>query len=285
MVEAYNAGIIKGDGDGNFRPDEPITREEIASLVVNLVKRLENTTTLDMSSKTSFGDAASISTWSKDYINYCYSRQIMNGVGNDASGNVIIDPLGKATREQAILLIYRLANIEGLLTDIDLGTITVVSYIDNDNEDVDSVEPVSVQSTAINDFAKAFGLALAKEVLLLSERDDVEINVINEDFAAINFMNEGTMTLSDDGKGIDIKLRLNNLLSDNRLKDLISLVSKLTDAEAIESFLYRDMNMFTSDSDYVFSEEISDKESYSSRSERIQDTMWYVFSYRLNTDE
>ena len=31
IIKAYNAGIIKGDGKGNFFPDNNITRQEIAS--------------------------------------------------------------------------------------------------------------------------------------------------------------------------------------------------------------------------------------------------------------
>jgi len=107
IVQAYNAGIIKGNGDGTFRPDDPITRQEIASLVVNLVKVLDQKETLDTSSSYEYSDQASISSWAKGYINYCYNNNIMNGVGKDGNGKDRIQPLGKATREQAILLWYR----------------------------------------------------------------------------------------------------------------------------------------------------------------------------------
>ena len=40
IVKAFNAGIVKGDGKGNFHPDNFITREEIASLVVNLLMQI-----------------------------------------------------------------------------------------------------------------------------------------------------------------------------------------------------------------------------------------------------
>jgi len=283
IVKAYNADIIKGDGNGTFRPDDPINRQEIASLVVNLAKRLNNVETLNLAQTKTYSDVTSISSWATGYINYCYNNKIMNGVGKDANGLDRIDPLGYASREQAILLLYRLAENSGLFTDIDLGTITVVSYTDNGNDDVDPNE-TSVESTTINEFAKVFGRTLAKALIELSNESNVEIASLEKEFVYINFINEGKITISHDGFGVDMKLRLKNLSDVNQISDYISLAKVLNNSESLEDVMYRDLNLLGSDPTYGFSQQLSDNESYSSRTEIIDDITWFEFSYRLNSN-
>ncbi|MGN1097508.1 MAG: S-layer homology domain-containing protein, partial [Clostridia bacterium] len=39
--ELYAMGIVHGDGNGNFRPDEPVTRAEAAAMVRNTVRYIK----------------------------------------------------------------------------------------------------------------------------------------------------------------------------------------------------------------------------------------------------
>lgn len=110
IVKAYNAGIVKGDGKGSFHPDNYITREEIASLVVNLLKQISPNRDFTLKKTYQYNDRNKISDWASYYIDYCYENKILNGY----NGNVM-DPKGNATIEQSIALLYRLANSENLL--------------------------------------------------------------------------------------------------------------------------------------------------------------------------
>lgn len=110
MVRAYNAGIVKGDGKGSFNPDDFITRQEISSLVFNLLKQISSDSDFTVKSIYKYSDGDEISDWAKYYIDYCFENKILTGYGNN-----IIDPKGNATIEQSIALLYRLAKKEGLL--------------------------------------------------------------------------------------------------------------------------------------------------------------------------
>jgi len=114
IIRAYNAGIVKGDGKGNFFPDNYITRQEIASLVVNLLMQIAPGKDFTVKSSYVYNDSNEISDWAKYYIDYCFENRILAGYGNN-----IIDPKGYATIEQSIALIYRLAKNEGLLLSVD----------------------------------------------------------------------------------------------------------------------------------------------------------------------
>ncbi|WP_252891599.1 S-layer homology domain-containing protein [Thermoclostridium stercorarium] len=107
IVRAYNAGIIKGDGKGNFFPDNYITRQEIASLVVNLLMRISPEKDFSVKNSYEYSDESEISDWAKYYIDYCFENKILTGYGNN-----VIDPKGNATIEQSIALLYRLAKNE-----------------------------------------------------------------------------------------------------------------------------------------------------------------------------
>lgn len=282
IVKAYNAGIINGNGDGTFRPDDPINRQEITALVVNLVKRLENISTVDTTNKYTYSDTEAISNWATPYINYCYNNKIMNGTGKDANGKDIIDPKGKATREQAIILLYRLANNAELFETIDLGTISVVSYPDDIGGS--SSGQTSEASTVINDFAKVFGQTLAKEVISVSKLDNTEIVTLSKNYVQINFINEGTITISHDGYGVDMKLRLNDLSLANRITTYLDLARIVNDSEALEDAMYRDINVFGSDVSHGFNQSLSSNETYISFAETVEGVNWFDFSYQFNSN-
>lgn len=275
IVRAYNAGIINGNGDGTFRPDDLINRQEISALVVNLVKRLQQITTVDTTSKYTYSDSAAISKWATSYINYCYNNKIMNGVGKDANGKDKIDPKGQATREQAIMLLYRLANNSELFKTFDLGTIPVI------NHQLDGSK--TEESSVINDFAKVFGQPLAKKLIEVSKESGVEISSLAKDFVQINFVNEGSITISDYGNGVDVKLRLNDLSLVNRITTYVDMARIVNDTDALEGTLYRDVNMLE-DLSYGSNLSLSETEAYSSYSETIENVNWFVFSYQFNSN-
>jgi hypothetical protein len=128
IVKAYNAGIVKGDGKGNFHPDNFITREEIASLVVNLLMQIHPEKDFTVKGTYEYSDGVDISDWARYYIDYCFENKILAGYGNN-----IIDPKGNATIEQSIALLYRLAKNEGLL-DSTGSTGGVIRLEDIDTE-------------------------------------------------------------------------------------------------------------------------------------------------------
>ncbi len=106
IIKAYNAGIIHGYPDKTFKPDNNITRQEIAKLIVNLIKAMYPSEDVTPIQLYSFYDNADIDDWAKDVINYCFENNIMIGIDK----LVTMSPKGETTREQAIIMLYRLAS-------------------------------------------------------------------------------------------------------------------------------------------------------------------------------
>ena len=87
-------GVVTGytDGSGRFGPDDPITREQLATIIGRYMDK-DKTAGEDVSQ---FKDRGSISEYAKAGIAYCSANGIMTGIGD--TGN--FEPKGHATRCQ-----------------------------------------------------------------------------------------------------------------------------------------------------------------------------------------
>lgn len=90
----YCAGIMSGNGDGTFGPNDLLTREQAAVMIVNLCNFAEKPLP---ASATTFSDKADMSSWAVDSIGKIEASKIMSGVGNNCFA-----PKQYYTREQSI---------------------------------------------------------------------------------------------------------------------------------------------------------------------------------------
>ncbi|AFK87257.1 MULTISPECIES: carbohydrate-binding domain-containing protein [Thermoanaerobacterium] len=95
---AYGAGIISGDGK-QIRPDDPLTREEMAAIAMRIYEKL--TQYSDINGNTSFTDDNEISIWAKNAVLKAMKLQIIEG----EPGNKF-KPKNEATRAEAAAVIY-----------------------------------------------------------------------------------------------------------------------------------------------------------------------------------
>lgn len=175
IVKAYNAGIVKGDGKGNFFPDNFITRQEIASLVVNLLMQIAPDKDFSVKNRYEYSDSNEISEWARFYIDYCFENKILNGFGNN-----VIGPNGNATIEQSIALLYRLAKNEGLL------------------ESVDETGPIKIEDLSdetINNFTSEYNTETFNIIKKAVDNEDIEISSFGDKSATISFK-YNTITLN-----------------------------------------------------------------------------------------
>ncbi|MFA5523770.1 MAG: S-layer homology domain-containing protein [Tissierellales bacterium] len=96
--------IVSGIGNGKFGPNDPITREQMASMVLNFTKVMK----INLSEKeaySDFTDNSQISTWAKDAVNAMRVSGIINGKPDGSFA-----PKGQATRAEAATIIYNLLN-------------------------------------------------------------------------------------------------------------------------------------------------------------------------------
>jgi hypothetical protein len=101
IIWAYEHGIISGTGNGKFSPYDTITREQAATLLLNVYKYLNGN---EMPATiAAFADQDKIASWAKNSVKRAAELSIMGGV----SGNRF-DPKGKYSHEQTIVTMLRL---------------------------------------------------------------------------------------------------------------------------------------------------------------------------------
>ncbi len=94
---AAEAGVIKGYGEGQFRPNNPITREQLASL---LWRYAGSPPASDL--PLNFTDAGEASGYARDALRWAVERGILTGKGGG-----VLDPRGKASRAEVAQMLTR----------------------------------------------------------------------------------------------------------------------------------------------------------------------------------
>lgn len=102
ILKAANLGIVAGYGNNVFGPNDLITREQIAAMLVRMIDKSVSYVNINVYNNNNFNDRDYISQWAIPSVNFAYDKGIMQGVGNNC-----IDPQANTTCEQAILLVYR----------------------------------------------------------------------------------------------------------------------------------------------------------------------------------
>ena len=104
VLWAYQTGVVVGTSATTFEPDRPVTREQIAVILMEYMTRvlkLERTwTPADLSV---FPDAGSVSGWAKDALADAVALGLISGASN--GGQTYLEPQGSATREQVATIL------------------------------------------------------------------------------------------------------------------------------------------------------------------------------------
>ncbi len=102
---ALEEGIASGVGEGRFAPDEPITREQMAKMLVEAYEKREGKVTED-DEMPKFEDDGTISSWAVDFVYRARTLGLVMGY----PGNEFL-PQNTAQRDEAAVTIYRLLNL------------------------------------------------------------------------------------------------------------------------------------------------------------------------------
>lgn len=98
---AASVGVVNGFEDNTFRPNDAITREQLAAILCNYAawKGEDVSACADLSA---YSDAAAISSWATDVMRWAVAENLINGVTADA-----LQPQGAATRAQVAAILER----------------------------------------------------------------------------------------------------------------------------------------------------------------------------------
>lgn len=104
---AVDSGIIGGYGDGKFGPNDPITREQMCSIIERFISYYEkktNQTHAKVEDFVHFKDADEISVYFRDAVKMCQQCGLISGYPDGRFG-----PKDVATRAQVAVVIHQLA--------------------------------------------------------------------------------------------------------------------------------------------------------------------------------
>ena len=102
---AYDNGIVNGTGNGQFSPNELITREQMATIIANYIGKSGHVLPDSGSAVGGFSDSGSVSSWAKSGLELMRKSAIIQG---DTDGN--FNPGQTATRAQCAAIFHRLKN-------------------------------------------------------------------------------------------------------------------------------------------------------------------------------
>ena len=110
VIWAYEKGIVSGYPNGTFRPDDNITREQMAKMLKNYAgyRGFDTAARAELSK---FSDAASIGSWATADVQWAASYGFISG--KPINGLLYVDPQGNATRAECASILERFFNTFG----------------------------------------------------------------------------------------------------------------------------------------------------------------------------
>ena len=101
---ASQNGIVTGYDGGTFRPDAPITRQQLAAILYRYVVWKDRAEGAEAADLAQFGDADMVSAYAREAFAWAVGTGIILGTGADT-----LSPSGNATRAQVAVILMRLS--------------------------------------------------------------------------------------------------------------------------------------------------------------------------------
>lgn len=99
---AYEQGLVSGKGDGTFAPTDTITRQDLCVMLRNVLMQVGADASGDKSMLSAYKDGSQVSAYAQEAVAAMLRNDIL--LGSDGK----LDPKGTASREQALILAYRM---------------------------------------------------------------------------------------------------------------------------------------------------------------------------------
>lgn len=102
VLKAYNLGVVKGVSDDSFAPNNSVTRQEIATMLIRVLKLvMPKIDTESAKFNEKFFDEPEVAQWAREGLMFLNQ----NGIFKGAQGYIL--PNANTTREQGIALVKR----------------------------------------------------------------------------------------------------------------------------------------------------------------------------------
>ncbi|MNE57171.1 Endo-1,4-beta-xylanase A precursor [compost metagenome] len=110
MHTAAAAGLITGYTDGSFKPNSPITRQEMAAILSKAMKYTGKSLNSDPAALAKFSDAASLPAWSQTAVAEIAAEGIIQGLPDGSFA-----PQKSATRAEAATMLEKTLKVLGFI--------------------------------------------------------------------------------------------------------------------------------------------------------------------------
>ena len=115
VLWAYRTGVVAGTSDTTFDPDAPVTREQIAVILMGYADMVQHRDhTWPSADLSAFPDGADVSDWARDAVAEAVALGLISGA--QTKDGTFLQPQGGATREQAATILMGFYS----LVDVDL---------------------------------------------------------------------------------------------------------------------------------------------------------------------
>lgn len=101
---AFNNQIASGISETAFGPDQPITRQQLATMLYRYAKYAGKDTTYDDTILANYSDQALVADWGMEAMKWAASHKYINGKPT-TDGQIVLDPEGIATRAEGAQII------------------------------------------------------------------------------------------------------------------------------------------------------------------------------------
>ncbi len=145
IIELAEKDIIKGDEDGNFNPQNTVTRAEMIAMIV---RALEVDTT-DVPDIATFQDAPTTH-WAYKYVEAAYREGIINGMSKEVFGTD-----EQCTREQMTVMFIRSLGISEVISN-ENNEFTLINKL-SDKDEVSSWAKDAVEFSLASEIMKGTG--------------------------------------------------------------------------------------------------------------------------------
>ena len=95
-------GVVAGNDDGTFAPENAITREQVAVILRNYARYVGRLNVHIIGDISGFTDAGKLSDWAISAMQWAVGSGLISGKGNG-----VLDPLGNSTRAEAAVVLMK----------------------------------------------------------------------------------------------------------------------------------------------------------------------------------
>ncbi len=106
---AAEKGVVTGYTDGTFRPDNQITREQLATILFRYTKLYEMDPP-ERADLDSFPDSKDVQSYAVEAFRWAVGKGLVNGIYDSSAGETFLRPAGSATRAQVATILMRFLN-------------------------------------------------------------------------------------------------------------------------------------------------------------------------------